>query len=299
MGFLDDLLKDAFSNDPNLSRNGVDGAIDQGGDDDDEWSLNINTNTPKTKVQRRWLESQQSKPQQTQQPSLSKLGAPLSSPLLTNTQWKLSLYLTGVPDNDPSSDLYGSRTNVSLRDRKLGLGVNLPEEATGSVLLRLQDGGTVTIVTSWFGRRNADDGDDDADATSIGNEEEESNMICPPDISGQWKLSDDGRMLRIGIPIRGYKRTVTTRGTIQKIYWSSQEESTTQTSTTYSIPEGMIYGDVTVGYGEAGRLCMLEERGEGGGVLPGGLLRVEKKMGVLGASSKMVPCGRFSGKIMD
>jgi hypothetical protein len=61
----------------------------------------------------------------------------------------------------------------------------------------------------------------------------------------------------------------------------------------------MVYGDVTVGYGEAGRLSRLEERGEGKGVLPGGVLRVEKKMGVLGASSKMVPCGRFSGKIMD
>jgi hypothetical protein len=41
---------------------------------------------------------------------------------------------------------------------------------------------------------------------------------------------------------------------------------------------------------------MMEEKGEMGMMLPGGLLRVEKKVGF--ASSKLVPCGRFSGKII-
>jgi hypothetical protein len=59
----------------------------------------------------------------------------------------------------------------------------------------------------------------------------------------------------------------------------------------------MIYGDVNVGYGTGGVLAMLEEKGEGGMMIPGGLLRVEKRMGL--ASSKMVPCGRFCGRIMD
>ncbi|KAL7485289.1 hypothetical protein ACHAW6_010896 [Cyclotella cf. meneghiniana] len=289
MGFFDDLLKEAFSNDPNLSRNGVDGAIDEG-DNDDRWNLD---DKQKTQVQRRWLESQRRPTPQ--RPSASNIGAPLSPHQFYDTTWKLSLYLTGVPDNDPSSDLYGSRANVSTRDRKLGPGLVLPQEATGSAVLRFEEGGTVAIVESRFGPEN----DGDVDATTSREDRDEESVICPPGGAGRWKLSDDGRMLRIGIPIRGYRRTVTTRGTIQKIYWSSQEESTTQTSTTYSIPEGMVYGDVAVGYGVAGKITMLEERGEGGGVLPGGLLRVEKKIGVLGASSKMVPCGRFIGKIMD
>jgi hypothetical protein len=32
-------------------------------------------------------------------------------------------------------------------------------------------------------------------------------------------------------------------------------------------------------------------------VIPGGLLRVEKTTGVFGASSTLLPCGRFSGKM--
>ena len=34
-------------------------------------------------------------------------------------------------------------------------------------------------------------------------------------------------------------------------------------------------------------------------VVPGGLLRVEKKIGVLGAGSKLLPCGKFSGRMLD
>ena len=277
MGFFDDLLKDAFANDSNLSKDGVSGAIDGG----EEEFFNINVNAEKTEVQKKWLESQLKQPLPTQQrqgqvSSASTVkGAPLSTDLLKNTCWCLSLYLTGVPDRDPSSDLYGSRTNVSVRDRRLGLGANLPKDATGSVAVKLLADGVVQI-----------------DECAI------EQDICPSDIPGQWLLSDDGRTLRIGIPIRGFKRTVTTKGTIQKIYWSSQEESTTQTSTTYSIPEGMIYGDINVGYGTAGKLAMMEEKGETG-MLPGGLLRVEKKVGVLGASSKMVPCGRFGGELLE
>jgi len=55
-------------------------------------------------------------------------------------------------------------------------------------------------------------------------------------------LSADGKMLRIGIPIWGYQCTVTTMGTIQRVFWSGKEPSTTQTSSTYSIPEGFVYG---------------------------------------------------------
>lgn len=288
MGFFDNLLKDAFANDPNLSNDGVSGAIDQGSSDDDGTLL---FDVERTEVQKKWLESQQLFPNRKQQQQGNNnnnvKGAPLSPQQLQNTRWFLSLYLTGVPDRDPSNDLYGSRSNVSLRDRKLGLGAKLPEDATGCVIVRLLSDGSFIVEDSWFGDATA--------ATTAAQEEKQS--ICPADnTSGRWLLSDDGRTLRIGLPILGYRRTVTTRGTIQKIYWSSQEEASTQTSTTYSIPEGMIYGDINVGYGTGGVLAMMEEKGEMGAMLPGGLLRVEKKVGF--ASSKLVPCGRFNGKII-
>ena len=280
MGFFDNLLKDAFSNDPNLSRDGVSGAIDEGSDD----LLNFDVGQ-KTEVQKRWIESQINQPKsQSSSSAISSnaKGAPLSSEQLQNTSWRLSLYLTGVPDRDPSNDLYGSRTNVSLRDRRLGLGANLPQSATGCVIVKLSSDGSLTVQDSWFGEEDADDA--------------EKQSISPTSIPGQWLLSPDGRTLRLSIPIVEYKRTVTTKGTIQKIYWSSADESTTQTSTTYSIPEGIIYGDINVGYGVGGVLDMIEERVEAGNMIPGGLLRVEKRMGL--ASSKMVPCGRFSGSFV-
>ena len=126
-------------------------------------------------------------------------------------------------------------------------------------------------------------------------------------------MSADGKTLRIGIPIRGYRRTVTTTGTIQKVFWSGEEPSTTRTSSTYSIPEGFVYGDIGVGYGDRpGTLEMADEKrgggttGGGGGqvsgaetAVPGGLLRVEKRIGVLGASSKLLPCGKFSGRFLS
>ena len=52
-----------------------------------------------------------------------------------------------------------------------------------------------------------------------------------------------------------------------------------------------------------------EKRGGGGGggggqvggaeMVPRGLLRVEKRIGVLGASSKLLPCGIFSGRFLS
>jgi hypothetical protein len=289
MGFFNDLLKDAFANDQNLPKDGVSGAIDEGTQD----MFDV-VSSQKTEVQKKWIESQLLPKQQQQQQNPVKFGlnsnvvkgAPLSNQLLQDTRWLLSLYLTGVPDRDPSNDLYGSRTNVSLRDKRLGLGAKLPDEATGSVIVRLQSDGSLTVENSWFGDK---DKDYDETTTTV-------QSICPSDsTSGQWLLSDDGRTLRIGLPIIGYKRTVTTKGTIQKIYWSTQEEASTQTSTTYSIPEGMVYGDINVGYGTGGVLAMMEEKGEVG-MLPGGLLRVERRVGL--ASSKLVPCGRFNGKII-
>ncbi|KAL7554683.1 hypothetical protein ACHAWF_018199 [Thalassiosira exigua] len=295
MGFFDDLIKDAFSNDPTLTKDGVKGAIEGPEDElDDNFGLQ---QSEQTEVQKRWLEAQlKQKAQQERQvqqdqgkgqPFLVKAakGAPLTAQVLSNTNWELSLFLTGIPDRDPSNDLYGSRTNVSLRDRQLGMGVSLPTYPTARVRLHLLEGGEVTVLGSYSGTEGDESTIDDA------------SQVCATDIPGQWKLSDDGKTIRIGIPIRGYRRTVTTTGTIQNVFWSSGEPTTSKTSSTYSIPEGFVYGDISVGYGDRpGTLEMLDEKASGTDMIPGGLLRVEKKVGMLGASSKLLPCGKFSGR---
>jgi hypothetical protein len=303
MGFFDDLLRDAFSNDPSLAKDGVGGSIEGPGDE-----LGINSGSQsqprrQTEIQRRWLEAQQMQTQQEQAardrrggrgiPIKAAKGAPLTIETLVDTDWELSLYLTGVPDRDPSNDLYGSRTNVSVRDRRLGPGASLPREPTARIGVRLSGGGDVSILES---RPGADDDGDDDDRDPV----DDGAQICSRDVPGQWKLSADGRTIRIGIPIRGYRRTVTTTGTIQKVFWSEGEPSTTKTSSTYSIPEGFIYGDIGVGYGDRpGTLEMIDEKGSTGTeVIPGGLLRVEKRIGMLGASSKFLPCGKFSGSFL-
>lgn len=299
MGFLDNLFKDAFSNDPNLSRDGVKGSI-EGPVDENNFGLTAGRQPEQTEVQKRWiesqlqqqqLESQQRRQQAVTTPSLVKAakGAPLTTQVLSGTSWELSLFLTGVPDKDPSNDLYGSRSNVSVRDRQLGLGASLPNDPTARVQIQLLKDGEVAICGSATGGEGAED-------------ECSVDEVCSTDIPGRWKLSEDGKTIRIGIPIRGYRRTVTTTGTIQKVFWSKGEPATSKTSSTYSIPEGFVYGDISVGYGdEPGKIIMMDEKSisaaTGMKVIPGGLLRVEKTTGVFGASSTLLPCGRFSGKM--
>ena len=291
MGFLDNLVKDAFSNDPNLTTDGVKGAIE--GPGDEPIGLNIKPQQPQqTEVQKKWLQSQlkqkSQQKQKQQEPTLVKAakGAPLTTEIVSNTNWELSLYLTGVPDRDPSNDLYGSKVNVSVRDRQLGLGTSLPKDPTARVKIELLEGGEVTILGSYEGTDDSDSVDD-------------ASQVCYTEIAGQWKLSDDGKTIRVSIPIRGFRRTVTTTGTIQKVFWSQGESTTSKTSSTYSIPQGFVYGDIGVGYGDRpGSLEMTDEKAAGNEIVPGGLLRVEKKMGMLGASSKLLPCGKFSGKML-
>jgi len=299
MGFLDNIFKDAFSNDPSLSKeDGVKGSIEGPKDAMNEnFGLIGGPQQPQqTEVQKRWIESQLQQQQQDvqqrrqqQSPALVKTakGAPLNAQVLIDTSWELRLFLTGVPDRDPSNDLYGSKSNVSLRDRQLGLGVSLPNEPTATVQIQLLEDGAVAICGG-----SATDSDDECLV----------DEVCSTDIPGQWKLSDDGKTIRIGIPLRGYRRTITTTGTIQNVFWTKGEPVTSKTSSTYSIPEGFVYGDISVGYGdEPGKLVMMDEKSTspvtGRNVIPGGLLRVEKKTGLLGASSTLVPCGRFSGRM--
>jgi len=306
MGFFDDLVKDAFSNDDTLTKDGVAGSI-EGPESQDGFGINaiLKKQEPQqTDVQKRWLASQMKQKTQQQQVAVqddsgggatilvkAAKGAPLSVEVLLNTKWELSLYLTGVPDRDPNNDLYGSKTNVSVRDKQLGAGVSLPTVPTARIQIQLLQDGVVSILKSYSGT------DDDDDSNNI---IDEASQVCDTNIQGQWKLSDDGKTMRIGIPIRGYRRTVTTKGTIQKVFWSQGEESSTKTSSTYSIPEGFIYGDIGVGYGDRpGTLEMMDEKTiRALETIPGGLLRVEKKEGLLGASSKFLPCGKFSGRFL-
>ena len=276
-------LKGAFANDEEDK-----GAIEGPGDAP---PLMPSSRPQQTEVQKRWIESQlRAKEQQRGQRGgasvgtpLRAKGAPLSNDVLSGTEWTLDLYLTGVPDRDPSNDLYGAKSNVSVRDRDLGLGVSLPSSPTASVGVRLLDGGALEITGS---------ADDECEVDGEGSCVDASE-------EGKWLLSDDGKMVRIAIPIRAYRRTVTTTGTIQKVFWSEGEETTTRTSSTYSIPQGLIYGDINVGYGGgAGILEMIDQRAGPNEVSPGGLLRVEKQSGLLGASSRMVVCGKFSGKFV-
>jgi len=117
-------------------------------------------------------------------------------------------------------------------------------------------------------------------------------------------------MVRFSIFVEGWKRTVTTRGTIQNVYWSEGEDVERSSKATYSVPEGWVYGEAGVGYGRVpGSLelaPMLEQRrgvgsvddeGSGGRGSPTGILRFEKRMGILGAVSKMLPCGMFSAEM--
>lgn len=303
MGFFDDLIKDAFSNDADLAKDGVKGSI-EGPGDDLLGSIGLQQQPQQqSEVQKRWLEAQEKQKAQQQQAQQDQRqtvlvkaakGAPLTTQVLLDTNWELSLYLTGVPDRDPSNDLYGSKTNVSVRDRQLGPGVSLPADPTARVRIELLEGGEVSILGSFAGA--ADDDNDDDDAAPI---DDDASQVCYTDVPGQWKLSDDGKTIRIGIPIRGFRRTVTTTGTIQKVFWSEGEPATSKTSSTYSIPEGFVYGDIAVGYGDRpGTLEMTDEKASGMEVIPGGLLRVEKRIGMLGASSKLLPCGKFSGRML-
>ena len=283
MGFFDDLIKEAFSNDADLEKDGIKGSIEGPGDELAGGflsSLQPKQQPPRTDVQKRWLESQRAQQEAARRaprepgpsaPVRAAKGAPLAPHVLAGTRWDLALYLTGVPDRDPNNDLYGARSNVSLRDRRLGAGAVLPKEPTAWVRVAMLEGGVVDVVGG-------------------------PSDVCPADVPGQWRLSDDGRMLRLGLPVRAYRRTVTTTGTLEKVFWSEGEAPTSKTTSTYSIPEGLVYGDIGVGYGDVpGTLEMLQDRAAGGEVIPGGLLRLEKRMGVLGATSNFLPCGRFSG----
>lgn len=246
MKFLQDLVKDAFDNDPSISQSDPrKGQLE--GPNSREKKF-----TPLTDVQRAWRDKEKN------QRFFTGKGAPIGDDQLVNSKWNLDLFLAGVPSKDPSNDLYGSKTNISSRDRQLGL--DIPADPTISVELVLLDDKKCKVSETPF--------------TSGQN-------------LGEWKLSEDGTTLRFSIDVMGYCRTVQTTGTIQRVFWSDEAEVSRQTSTEYNIPAGWLYGDISVGYGSSpGTLATTGD----------GVLRVEQKMGLLGAASKMIACGKFTAR---
>lgn len=238
MNFFKDLLDGAFENDPTISKQDrVKGQLE---------SINPKPQTrpvAMTEVQQAWRERQMGSAVTTKQ-------------LLVGSSWSLDLFLAGVPNKDPSNDLYGSRTNISSRDRSSGL--DIPTEPTLSLTVEFLDNQQCRVSESPF---------------------------TTGKVLGEWRLSEDGGMLRFSMDSLGYSRTIKTTGSIENVFWTDEPEKSVQTSTTYSIPPGFVYGDIAVGTGNRPGIIQAQDDG---------ILRVEQKMGLLGAASKLVPCGKFA-----
>lgn len=243
--FFKDMLDSAFENDRSLSGDKTKGQYDAPGEEYEDKNSQF---AELTETQRQWRERQSST-------------NTVTTELVTGTSWILDLYLSGVPERDPSNDLYGSRVNISSRDRSTGL--DLPESPSASVVVEFLKDGVCRVSESGFTSGEQD---------------------------GEWKLSEDGSGLRFSLDTLGYTRTVQTKGSIQNVYWTNEEEKTTQTSSTYSIAPGWVYGDAPIALGrQPGTFDLLT----GGST---GILRIEKESGLFGISSTMVVCGKFSAR---
>ena len=276
-----DIFDGAFANDPNLSS---DKSLEQLEYENDD-TMTAPPPSQRTEVQQRWWDAQQ---QSSQSSSSAK---PLEASMnLDDTCWNIDMYLTGIPDFDPNNSLYGAKVNISNRNRQdeasgfaLGTdGVTADMDPTTNIVLQFQSDGTCVILKG-SALTNADD------------EEEEPQkgtwQWLPPDTTN----NNNKRMNTIVfcIPVEGYCRTVTTKGTIQNVSWSDREQVSTKTSATYSIPKGDLYGQIRIDYGsKPGTLAMINSIDK---KQPYGLLYVEKPMGPFGLTTKTVPCGKFIG----
>lgn len=256
--FFKNLVEKAFENDPSL----IDAADKTVGQlDDSQSDDNANQNEAKsnlTPTQVKWQQTLQAQ----------------KIPDISGKTLTMDFYLAGVPERDPSSDLYASRTNISSRDRTVGL--TLPTQPTvKSIQVKFLEGGVCLLQTE--------------------------SPFTQGNVNGDWMLLTDGasatvaasgieRMIRFRIPVTGYSRTVETKGTIQNVYWSQRapdkDPEIRQTSTTYSIPPGLMYGDFTISKSSRGML-----------IVSNGVLKIEKTTGFLGVATKMVPCGKFEATV--
>lgn len=235
--FFKDLMDNAFANDESLPTNIADGQLDAEGENMEY--------TPLTATQERWKQNQS---------SMGK-APPVNENVLIGSKWTIGLYLAGIPDKDPSNDLYGRKVNISNRDKSLSIGAQVDQEPNVFVEVILDADGVCRTSQSDF----------------------TSGEI------GQWKLSPDNAYIRFSMDTLGFSRTVQTTGTINKVFWSKEDDMVTKTSSTYSIPTGLIYADAQIGYGPSNNVFIMKD----------GKLMSEKMSGLLGVSSKMVTCGKF------
>mmetsp|Transcript_15019 Transcript_15019/g.34815 ORF Transcript_15019/g.34815 Transcript_15019/m.34815 type:complete len:367 (+) Transcript_15019:169-1269(+) len=265
--FLKNAFENAFSNDRSLSTDKRKGQYDDiytGEEYINNDAADVDTDDGLTEVQRKWRQAQQQQQSQAARAGSggATSGAAVSPETVVGTSLNLDLYLSGVPERDPSNDLYGSRVNISSRDK--GTGLSLPSEpSVEGIRIDFLGDGVCRVSDSGFTSREND---------------------------AMWKLSDDGSTLRVGIDALGYTRTVQTKGSIQKVYWTDEDEKSIRTSTTYQIPPGMVYGDFRVAPGRIRGSVELSEKE--------GALRIEKSTGLFGISNQMVACGKFVAKVL-
>jgi len=245
--FLKDAFESAFSNDRNLSTDKRKGQYDDIYSGEEYINIDPNEDDGLTDVQRKWRQTQTQRPDSNVRV--------VNYDLIVGKSLTLDLYLAGVPQRDPSNDLYGSRVNISSRDKSTGL--SLPSAPSVNVKLDFLENGICRVSESGFTSGNT---------------------------NGEWKVSEDGKILRFSIDSLGYTRTVQTKGSIQNVYWTDEEEKSVQTSTTYAIPPGMVYGDVQVSLGRIPGTFEVEKEGA---------LRIEKSTGIFGIGSQLVACGKF------
>lgn len=118
--------------------------------------------------------------------------------------WAVELRLVGIPQKDPSNDLFGPR--VKITDRERGLSA---EEVSATVLLTGGDASVVDASAPLF----ADDGG-----------------------AGAYAIAKDGR-LSVRLACAGFTRTFTTTGSLQSVFGG---DSTSRTSSVYAVPEGPL-----------------------------------------------------------
>eukprot|EP00980_Cylindrotheca_fusiformis_P007951 scaffold1697_cov120-Cylindrotheca_fusiformis.AAC.33 len=239
--FFKDLVDAAFENDRSLSKDKTKGQYDAPGE---EFEDNTGQYAALTETQQKWREKQ--------------FRNDITPEMVAGTSWTLDLYLSGVPERDPSNDLYGSKVNISSRDRQTGL--SLPSSPSATITVDFLENGICRSSESGFTSGEKD---------------------------GEWKLSEDGKILRFSFDSLGYTRTVETKGSIQKVYWTDEEEKRIKTSSSYSIPPGWVYGDVEL---SVGRQPGTFELGNSG------VLRIEQASGLFGISSTMSSCGKFEAR---
>lgn len=207
-------------------------------------------------------------------------GAPVNAHQLIGTKWRMQMYLAGIPDKDPSNNLFGSKVNISTRtrqDKRFAVGVNVPIDATVEIDLELLENGVCRIISQTH-----------------------AFLLTTTTTSGEWKIFD-GNLLRIALNCVGYQRIVGVTGTLSKVFWSDEDEIVTRASSTYSIPAGLIYADSKVQYGVPGQFTLETSSSTVDINIDNtlGLLRVEQKVGALRVVSKMVPCGTFDAVMIN